>query len=105
MREAADKEDASEKSVVTPGRLVPARELLGDMLLDSAQPEGALAAYEASQVRDPRRFRGFWGVGQAAERAGSADKARAAYTQLVELAAGGDDRPELAAARAYLAAH
>jgi hypothetical protein len=105
MRAAADKEDLSEKSAVSPGRLVPARELLGDMLLEDGQAPEALAAYEMSQKRDPKRFRGFWGAGQAAEAAGDRDRARTYYAQLVDMAGAGEPRAELAAARGWLARH
>jgi len=103
MRAAADMEDKSEKAAVSPGRLIPARELLGDMLLESGRPADALVEYEASQTRDPRRFRGFWGAGQAAAQAGNKDKARDHFTRLVEMTGSGDPRPELAKAREYLA--
>src|SRR5205807_4245916 len=59
MRAAADVEDKSEKHPVSPGRLIPARELLADMLLESGRPAEALAEYETSQLRDPKRYRGF----------------------------------------------
>jgi hypothetical protein len=103
MLAAADLEDKSEKHPVSPGRLIPARELLGDMLLASGRPADALVEYEASQIRDPKRFRGFWGAGQAAGQAGNKDKARYHFTKLVEMAGSADPRPELATARDYLA--
>ena len=53
MRSAADIEDASEKDPVSPGRILPARELLGDMLLESGHPQEALAAYKSSLITDP----------------------------------------------------
>jgi Tfp pilus assembly protein PilF len=105
MRAAANKEDLSEKSSVSPGRLLPARELLGDMLLEDGRPAEALLEYEASLKRDPRRFRSYWGAAQAAATAGNAEPARHYYGLLVEMAGQGDPRPELAAARHYLAAH
>ncbi len=105
MRAAADKEDLSEKSAVSPGRLLPARELLGDMLLADGEAAQALAAYQASDKRDPKRFRTEWGEAQAARAAGNADQARTYYAQLVELAGAGDPRPELIAARSWLAGH
>ena len=103
MLAAADLEDKSEKHPVSPGRLIPARELLGDMLLASGRPADALVEYEASQIRDPKRFRGFWGASQAAGQAGNQDKARYHFTKLVEMAGSADPRPELATARDYLA--
>src|SRR5207248_4744522 len=56
MHAAADLEDRNEKHIVTPGRMVPARELLGDMLLEQNQPAAALKEYETSQVREPNGF-------------------------------------------------
>ena len=103
MRAAADKEDTSEKSSVSPGRLIPAGELLGDMLLQAGQPKEALAAYEGSMVNDPRRFRGLAGAAAAAAQTGDTEKARRYSTQLIDMAGNGDARPEVAAARAYLA--
>jgi Flp pilus assembly protein TadD len=75
------------------------------MLLESGRPAEALAEYEASQIHDPNRFRGYWGAGQAAAQAGNKDKARQHYTRLVELAGAGDPRPELDKARDYLKAN
>lgn len=103
MRAAADLEDTSEKAAVSPGRLVPARELLGDMLLESGQPAEALAEYERSQVRDPNRYRSLYGAGQAAAQSGNRDKARYYFSKLTELAGSGDPRPETEQARRYLA--
>jgi tetratricopeptide (TPR) repeat protein len=105
MRSAADLEDASEKSGISPGRIVPARELLGDMLFDSGRFDGALAAYEATLVNDPKRFRSFSGAAQAAAAAGNRDKARYYFGRMVEMADAGSDRPALVKARAYLAAN
>ena len=104
MRAAADLEDKNEKSIVTPGRIVPARELLGDMLLEVKQPAQALNEFEASHVREPNRFRGYSGAARAAEAAGDRRKAADYYAKLTELAKKADSqRPELARAKAYLA--
>ena len=105
MRSAADLEDKSEKSAVTPGRVVPARELLGEMLLELKRPAEALKEFEASQVREPNRFRNLYGAGQAAAQSGIRDKARHYYSRLIEMAGAGDPRPELAKAREYLASN
>jgi tetratricopeptide (TPR) repeat protein len=104
MRSAADMEDASEKSAVSPGRILPARELLGDMLLESGRSSDALAAYEASLVKDPKRLRSLDGAGRAAAAAGNADKARFYFSRMVEMADADSERPELAKARQFLAA-
>jgi hypothetical protein len=104
MRAAADMEDRNEKSIVTPGRVLPARELLGDMLLELKQPAPALREFEASHVREPNRFRGYAGAARAADAAGDRRKAAEYYGKLAELAKNADaSRPELARARAYLA--
>jgi tetratricopeptide (TPR) repeat protein len=104
MRSAADMEAASEKAAVSPGRILPARELLGDMLRESGRPADALAAYEASLVNDPKRFRSLYGAGMAAVAAGNADKAKDYFGRVVEMADAASARPELVKAREYLAA-
>jgi tetratricopeptide (TPR) repeat protein len=104
LRSAADSEDATDKSAVSPGPLAPARELLGEMLLEAGDPAGALAAFEASMTKEPRRFRGAFGAARAAEAAGDAAKAREYYGRTVEIAREADSpRPEIARARNYLA--
>jgi len=105
MRASADLEDRNEKHIVTPGRIVPARELLGEMLLELKQPALALKEFEASQVREPNRFRGYYGAARAAEGAGERQKAADQFAKLVALTKDGDGtRPELTRAKAYLAA-
>ena len=105
MHQAADIEDLSEKNIVTPGRLLPARELLGDMLMELEHPAEALKEYEASQQREPNRYRGLYGAGQAAAHSGNRDKARYYFSKLIELAGSGDLRPEMENARQYLASN
>ena len=103
MRSAADLEDKSEKHAVTPGRLVPARELLGEMLLEMKRPADALKEFEASEKHDPNRFRGIYGAARAAAESGDAAKAKRYFARLVELAGKGDPRPEIEQAKAFLA--
>ena len=105
MRSAADLEDASDKHPVTPGSIVPARELLGDMLLEANQPAEALAEYERSLNAAPNRFHGLAGAAAAAERAGEAAKAKLYREKLVQVAAAESDRPELLTAKRFLAEH
>jgi tetratricopeptide (TPR) repeat protein len=103
MREAADLESASDKHIVTPGHIVPARELLGFMLLEMGQPALALAEFEKSQAVEPNRYHGFAGAARAAELAGERDKAKAHYAKLLEVSAKRDgERPEIQTARAFL---
>lgn len=105
MRAAADMEDRNEKHIVTPGRVAPARELLGEMLLEAKQPAAALEEFEQSQLREPNRLRGYAGAAVAAEAAGERDKARQQYARLVELTREADTTlPEITRAKTYLAA-
>ena len=103
MRQAAELEDRNDKHIVTPGRILPARELLGEMLLQLKRPAEALQAFEASQAREPNRFRGLHGAALAAAQAGDQAKAKLYFARLVQLAGQGDARPELGAARTWLA--
>jgi len=105
MREAAEREDKTEKSPVTPGPLAPARELLGEMLLLRNQPAQALKEFETSARREPNRFRGLAGAARAAEMAGDQGKAAAFYAKLMALAKNADsERQEVRQAKAFLAA-
>ena len=96
MSAAADAEDKTEKHVVTPGPLAPARELYGYMLLDRGMAREALAAFELTQEKEPNRYHGFAGAAQAAERLGDKAKAKANYEKLIALVGDANDRPEIA---------
>lgn len=103
MRAATDLEDSTEKHPVTPGPIVPARELLGEMLLELNQPAQALREFEASHAKEPNRFRGLYGAARAAELSGDTAKARKYYAELVTLGQKADtERPELQQAKAFL---
>lgn len=100
---AAALEDTTDKSAITPGPIAPARELLGEMLLEAKQPANALKEFEANLKKEPNRFRSIYGAGRAAESAGDAAKARSYYAQLLKMCERGDQqgRPELAHARQF----
>jgi predicted Zn-dependent protease len=103
MRAAADLEDASEKHIAMENRLIPMRELLGELLLAVHQPADALREFESSLTRAPNRFRSFFGAARAAESAGDREKARTYYSRLTALVGDrGGDRPEVATATAFL---
>jgi tetratricopeptide (TPR) repeat protein len=103
MRAAADLEDASDKHPVTPGPIVPARELLGELLSAANQPAEALKEFEISLQASPKRFNGLFGAAHAAELAGQREKAGAYYRELVALSGGvKSNRTELEQARAFL---
>jgi tetratricopeptide (TPR) repeat protein len=102
MRAAADLEDRNEKHIVTPARIVPARELLGEMLIEMKQPQAALKEFEASQRREPNRFRNYAGAARSAEMSGDRATAAGYYQKLVALSKDSDTtRPELASARKF----
>jgi tetratricopeptide (TPR) repeat protein len=103
LRYAADEEDALGKHPVSPGSIVPVREMLGDLYLELGRPADALAAYQQSLVLNPERYRAIAGAGRAAEKSGQADVARDYYRKLLELAKAGDgQRPETEHARAFV---
>lgn len=103
MRQAAEREDATDKHPVTPGPLFPAREQLAEMLLIMDRPAEAQQAYEAVQRTEPRRLRAVHGAARAAEQAGARDDARRHYTALLEIAPNADaGLAEIAQARAFL---
>ncbi|HXF38358.1 MAG TPA: hypothetical protein VN687_01475 [Blastocatellia bacterium] len=101
MRSAADLEDSTEKHPVTPGAVLPARELLGDLLLELNRPADALKEFERSLVVSPNRFNGLYGTARSAELAGDPIKARRYYRKLVQTSPLGN-RPELQYARDFL---
>jgi hypothetical protein len=99
---AADAEDLTDKSAVTPGPLAPARELYGYMLLDAGKPKEALAAFELTMKKEPNRFRGIYGAARAAEQLRDRAKASTYYKKLLQVAKEADtDRPELQHAKNY----
>ena len=103
MSAAADAEDKTEKSIVTPGPLAPARELYGVMLLERGRAREALVAFEASLVKEPNRYNGLAGAAGAAQALGDTVKARTYFERLLALASGTSaNRPELATARRFL---
>jgi len=101
MRTAADREDATEKSAVTPGPLAPARELLGEMLLQVNQPAEALKEFETTLKKEPNRFRAVAGAARAAAASGNRAAARKYHDQLLKICVKADTpgRPELRDAR------
>jgi Tetratricopeptide repeat len=85
MRTAAEMEDATEKSPTTPGPVLTARELLGDLLMETKQPANALAAYETSLKSSPNRLHSIYGAAQAAEAADRPEIAKRYYAKVVEV--------------------
>ncbi|MCH8948428.1 MAG: hypothetical protein IH789_12525 [Acidobacteria bacterium] len=103
MRSAADLEDSTDKPPITPGAIVPARELLGEMLAELERPAEALREYEAVLDNSPNRFNALYGAARAAELAGDMGKARDFYTKLAALGEKADsERAALSRAKAFL---
>ena len=102
MRGAADLDDATEKHPVTPGAVLPAREQLGELLLELGRPSEALAEYEASLKRAPKRLGGLYGAARSARLAGDSAKAGRYFAELKDVTKGGDGtRAEVKEARAF----
>ncbi|HKS53949.1 MAG TPA: hypothetical protein VJS12_01620 [Steroidobacteraceae bacterium] len=103
MQAAADREDRTEEHIMMPGRVIPVREMLGELLLALDRPREALAAFEESQRNDPNRFRNLYGAARAAELAGERDKARTHYARLLEqIGPDASGRDEITRARAFV---
>lgn len=104
MRAAADLDDETDKHPVTPGAILPAREQLGELLLELKQPAAALTEFETSLRTAPERFNGLYGAARAATLASDQKKARTYYAKLLTLTRHADSpRPEIAEAKAFLA--
>ena len=99
MTGAAELEESMDKHAVTPGAVTPAREMLGQLLLEQKHPQQALEAFEAVLRVAPKRFNALYGAASAAEAAGDAAVARKYFQQLIEISVS-DERPELVRARA-----
>jgi tetratricopeptide (TPR) repeat protein len=103
LSSAAELEDSTDKHPVTPGAVLPAREMVGDLLLELGQPSRALKEYERSLLSSPNRFNSIYGAARAAELDGNRIKARLFYERVVDTCKLGDtSRPELQRAREFL---
>lgn len=105
MTEAADMEDATAKHPVTPGEIIPARELLGDMYFEIGDFSNALKAYEEDLNRHPNRFNGLYGAGLALEKVGGAKETNQYYEQLLRITNSSEsDRPQMLAIKSFIRA-
>jgi tetratricopeptide (TPR) repeat protein len=95
LREAAASEDSLGKHPVSPGAMLPVRELLAETLLESGRPAEALAEFQASLKLNPGRCNGLDGAVRAARASGDAASAEQFQKELMSLVGGGDGtRPE-----------
>ena len=90
IKSAADLEDGTEKSAVTPGPLAPARELLGEMLLEMHEPVQALEQFEATLKKEPGRFRALYGAAHAAQLSGNRDKSEEYFREMLKICSHAD---------------
>jgi tetratricopeptide (TPR) repeat protein len=102
MRSAAELEESMDKHAVTPGAVLPAREMLGQLLILSKRPQEAVTEFEAVLKVAPNRFNALYGAATAAESAGNQTVADRYFRKLTEVGIG-DERPELEAARKKVA--
>lgn len=106
MIASAEMEDATEKHPVTPGEIIPARELLGDLYMKMGDPAKALEAYQINIKRHPGRFNGIYGAALAAKKLGNTKVAAQYFQQLKDLSKPtGKERFELKEAEAFLKAN
>jgi tetratricopeptide (TPR) repeat protein len=99
LRAAADRQDKDGGESV----VVPAREMLADMLLELKRPAEAIAEYKTVLKNSPNRFDGLLGAARSAQASGDTSGAQSFYVKLAEICGAGADRPEIAEAKTYLA--
>jgi tetratricopeptide (TPR) repeat protein len=99
LRAAAERQDKEGSDSV----VIPAREMLGDMLMELERGPEALAEYKLALRNAPKRFDALLGAGRAAQASGDTSSAQAFYAKLTQMCPAGADRPELAEARTVLA--
>jgi len=103
LRSAAELDERTGKHPVTPGPILPPRELLADLLLETSRPAEALVEYEAALRESPKRFNSLAGAARAADAAGQPGRAADLYAELLGMAVPNAQRPELGDARRYVA--
>jgi tetratricopeptide (TPR) repeat protein len=103
MRQAAALEASTDKDPITPGEVLPAAELLGDLLYETAHFEEALEAYQVALQRAPGRYNSLYGAGRSAMAAADDPTAVAYFTELVSAAGNAKNRrDDIDDARAFL---
>ena len=106
MKQAADMEDSTGKHPVTPGEVLPARELLGDMYFSLKKYREALLHYKSALEKSPNRFNSLYGAASAAAGVGDVKAAQLYYTKLINNSVQGSyQRAELMSADTYLKKH
>jgi tetratricopeptide (TPR) repeat protein len=104
MRAAAELEESTPKHAVTPGPILPARELWGDLHMEQQQPAAALGEYGRSLALYPKRFNSLLGAARAARALGDVASAASYYRELTQVADGGVRQPAMREAQDFLRA-
>ena len=103
MKQATDLESKTSKAAVTPGEIIPADELLGDLYMKLNKPELALKTYEKNLKSRPYRFNGIYGAAKAAIELDNIELARYYFKQLIKLSSDIKSlRPEIIEAKDFL---
>ncbi len=103
MTEATTMENNTAKHPVTPGEVLPAGELLGDILLKCNKWKEALQAYENNLRTHPNRFNGIYGAAKAALVLGDKEKALMYFKKLIDIAKSvNSERPEIQEAKSFV---
>lgn len=102
MAQAADMEDSTSKHPVTPGEVLPARELYADLLSSMHQNQAAFKEYEEVLKKCPNRFNSLFGAALSAQRVSDFPNAIRFYQQLLAIASPQSNRPELNIAKLFL---
>lgn len=103
LKEAVEMEDDVGKHGITPGKLIPAREFLADMLLNVDKPNHALEVFEENLKVNPNRFNGIYGAAIAANQSGNKEKAVMYFEKLLKLTENtNSDRPEIIEAKVFI---
>lgn len=105
MQQAVDMEGNTPKPPVTPAATLPASELLGDLLIELGRPHEALAAYQQSLHRFPKRFNGTLGVARTLAETGDVAGAVEQYCALLQIAAHGTRAVVLTEAHSFVESH
>jgi len=103
MITATEMESKTSKHPVTPGEVLPARELLGDLYLELNKPQEALESYELDIKNHPNRFNSIYGAAIASKKSGNNEKATMYFKQLLKLAENSNsDRSEINEAKEFI---
>ena len=106
MKLASTLESKTSKAAVTPGEIIPAEELLGDLYIALNKPKEALESYKLNLEVRPFRFNGIYGAAKAAEKLGDIKLAKHYFNQLIEVTSKtNSSRPEISEAKSFLTAN